>query len=219
MADEELPTRDRLLSAAERLFLSRSPERVSVRAINAEAGLNPGAVHYHFGSREGLVAALLERELLPLWAGRLEDLARHARDPRTGPSFEVADLVAAIVRPFEELTRTEKGRMLCHLLARSVLPDGRVPASSPWFGPAPFEIMLVRAMPHLTPREIAQRWLLAFTLLLEIYGRPLSSRPATAASPPDADTVIAFLTAGLTAPSAVRDEHGAGGHDALDKAL
>ncbi|MEO3783985.1 TetR/AcrR family transcriptional regulator [Actinocorallia sp. B10E7] len=195
MPGDEHSTRDRLLSAAERLFLSRAPEQVSVRAINAEAGLNPGAVHYHFGSREGLIAALLERELAPLWADRLEDLARH-----DGASFEVAELVAAIVRPFEELSRTEKGRMLCHLLARSALPDGRVPTSSPWFGPAPFELMLGRAMPHLTPRELGQRWRLAFTLLLEIYGRPLSSRPATEGAPPDTATVIAFLTAGLTAP-------------------
>lgn len=201
MAGDEPSTRDRLLAAAERLFLRKNPDQVSVRAINAEAGLNPGAVHYHFGSREALIAALLERELLPLWAERLEGLARHAAAPGGRP-FEAGELVAAIVQPFEELSRTEKGRMLCHLLARSVLPTGRIPVPSPWFSPAPFETMLGRAMPHLAPREIAQRWWLAFTLLLEIYGRALSPSPAAEAALPDTATIVAFLTAGLTAPPA-----------------
>ncbi|GGV45652.1 hypothetical protein GCM10010261_20120 [Streptomyces pilosus] len=58
MADESSSTRDRLLNAAEKLFLEHGVNQVSVRAINSEAGLNPGAVHYHFGSRDGLVAAL-----------------------------------------------------------------------------------------------------------------------------------------------------------------
>ena len=201
MAGDETSTRDRLLSAAERLFLLKNPDQVSVRAINAEAGLNPGAVHYHFGSRDGLVAALLERELLPLWAERLEGLAHSASAPRE-QRFEVGELVAAIVQPFEELARTEKGRMLCHLLARSVLPTGHIPAPSPWFSSAPFEVMLGRALPHLSPREISQRWWLVFTLLLEIYGRALSPSPAAEAALPDTATVVAFLTAGLTAAPA-----------------
>ncbi|GAA4139455.1 hypothetical protein GCM10022416_25760 [Actinomadura keratinilytica] len=191
-----------MLAAAERLFLAKGVDQVSVRAINAEAGLNPGAVHYHFGSREGLVLALLERELLPLWSDRLEEIARRSRAGGDGdPPFDVADLVAALVEPFEDLVRTEKGRMLCHLLARSVLPARRLPSSSPWFGPVPFEVMLGRAMPHLSVREIAERWRLVFVLLLEIYGRPLAASPTAAAARPETGTVIAFITAGLTAPS------------------
>ncbi|MBE1530679.1 TetR/AcrR family transcriptional regulator [Actinomadura algeriensis] len=205
MPPTEPSTRDRLLDAAERLFLAKDADQVSVRAINAEAGLNPGAVHYHFGSREGLVTALLERELLPLWAERLEDIARRsAASEDGGAAFAVADLVAAIVEPFEELTRTDKGRMLCHLLARSVLAASRLPAGSPWFGQAPFEVMLGRALPELTVREVADRWRLAFTLLLEIYGRAVAPVSAAAAPLPETATVIAFTTAGLTAPSADR---------------
>ncbi|OLT12470.1 TetR family transcriptional regulator [Actinomadura sp. CNU-125] len=201
----EPSTRDRLLDAAERLFLAKDADQVSVRAINAEAGLNPGAVHYHFGSREGLVTALLERELLPLWAERLEDIARRsAASEDGGAAFAVADLVAAIVEPFEELTRTAKGRMLCHLLARSVLAAARLPASSPWFGQAPFEVMLGRALPDLTVREVADRWRLAFTLLLEIYGRAVAPVPTSVAPLPETATVIAFTTAGLSAPPADR---------------
>ncbi|MEV5824723.1 TetR/AcrR family transcriptional regulator [Spirillospora sp. NPDC052242] len=209
MAPAPTSTRDRLLDAAERLFLAKDADQVSVRAINAEAGLNPGAVHYHFGSREGLVTALLERELLPLWAERLEGIAeRSAASEDGGAPFAVADLVTAIVEPFEELVRTDKGRMLCHLLARSVLAASRLPASSPWFGQAPFEVMLGRALPDLTVREIADRWRLAFTLLLEIYGRAVAPAPASVAPLPETRTVIAFVTAGLTAPPADRGRAG-----------
>lgn len=197
----EASTRDRLLGAAERLFLEKGPDRVSVRAINAAAGLNPGAVHYHFGSRDGLIAALLERELLPIWAGRLGAISERAEAPDGGVPFTVAELVAAIVEPFDELFRTPKGRMLCHLVARTVLPTWRPPHPSPWFGPAPFEVMLGRVRPDLPVREVAERWRLAFTLLLEIYGRPLAPDPAHAPAPPDTRTVITFVTAGLTAPA------------------
>ncbi|WP_344242730.1 TetR/AcrR family transcriptional regulator [Actinocorallia libanotica] len=198
MSAENSSTRDRLLAAAERLFLGKDPEQVSVRAINAEAGLNPGAVHYHFGSKEGLVAALLERELVPVWADSLAPVIHRSEHPEEGEPFSVADLVAAIVQPFEELIRTEKGRTLCHLLACTALPWWRMPVSSPWFSSAPFEVMLGRAMPGLPVREISERWRLTFTLLLEIYGyasAPSSSQPAVRS-----ETVTAFLTAGLTAP-------------------
>ncbi|MEW2357093.1 helix-turn-helix domain-containing protein [Spirillospora sp. NPDC029432] len=198
--DDSLTTRARLLAAAERLFMEKGADQVSVRAVNAAAGLNPGAVHYHFGSREGLVAALLEQELLPLWADRLESLAR--RSEAAGAALDVTELVTALVEPFEELARTAKGRMLCHLLARSELPARRPPHASAWFGPAPFEVMLARARPELPVREVAERWRLAFTLLLEIYGRPLAGSPEAAAALPETGTVIAFLAAGLAAPPA-----------------
>ncbi|MFB7473818.1 TetR/AcrR family transcriptional regulator [Kitasatospora sp. NPDC056184] len=193
------PTRDRLLAAAERLFLQRGVGQVSVRAINAEAGLNPGAVHYHFGSREGLVAALLGRELLPLWQDRLEAATLHPAT--TGPA-QVRTLVAAVAEPFDELVRTERGRMLCRLLAQTMLTADRPLSGSPWAGTAPFEVVLGRALPELTVHEITDRWRLAFTTLLEAYGRPLAADAASAVEPsfPELATVVAFLTAGLTAP-------------------
>ncbi|MFE7559177.1 TetR/AcrR family transcriptional regulator [Kitasatospora sp. NPDC057500] len=192
-------TRDRLLAAAERLFLQRGVGQVSVRAVNAEAGLNPGAVHYHFGSREGLVAALLERALLPLWQGGLESAV--LRPGSSGPA-QVRELVTAVVAPFEELVRTERGRMLCRLLAQTMLTSERPVNGPPWAGTAPFEVALGRALPELSVREITDRWRLSFTALLEVYGRPLAVHTATSPEPPfpESATVIEFLTAGLTAP-------------------
>ncbi|GAA2570729.1 MULTISPECIES: TetR/AcrR family transcriptional regulator [Streptomyces] len=195
-------TRERLLAAAKKLFLEKAPDQVSVRSVNAEAGLNAGAVHYHFGSREGLVSALLEQELGPLWLERMAPLTRGPVD-----ATSVRDLTASVVEPFAELVRTPDGRMLCHLLARSAMPTGRLPNVSTQFLPAPFEVMIGRALPELSVDEVTERCALAFGLILETYGRPLAVTP-TASSPfPHPATVIAFVTAGLTAPPALLPPH------------
>ncbi|MDG9725793.1 MULTISPECIES: TetR/AcrR family transcriptional regulator [unclassified Streptomyces] len=203
MADETSSTRDRLLDAAEKLFLDHGVNQVSVRAINSEAGLNPGAAHYHFGSRDGLVAALLERELQPRWGDRLEELAETAVSDDSGPpEIDMTALVRALVEPFDDMVRSARGRVLCSLLAQTCLDADPPRLNVPWFGSAPFEVMLGRALPHLTVHEVADRWRLAFTLLLQLYGRPQAvGRAAAEPSFPAAETVVAFLAAGLTAPS------------------
>ncbi len=53
--------RDALLDAAADLFAARGPAAVSVRDVAARAGVNHGLVHRHFGSKEALVAATLDR--------------------------------------------------------------------------------------------------------------------------------------------------------------
>ncbi|NEW30224.1 TetR/AcrR family transcriptional regulator, partial [Nocardia cyriacigeorgica] len=78
MSRVDTDTRERLLAAAERLLLESGYERVSIRAVCAAAEVNPAAVHYHFGSKQALVAALLQSRLGPLWEASLDDLAERA---------------------------------------------------------------------------------------------------------------------------------------------
>ena len=49
-----------LVDAATRLFAARNPSSVTVREITAEAGVNHGLVHHYFGSKQGLLLAVLE---------------------------------------------------------------------------------------------------------------------------------------------------------------
>lgn len=49
-------TRENILSVAERMFADYGISGVSLRGIISEAGVNTAAVHYHFGSKEKLVA-------------------------------------------------------------------------------------------------------------------------------------------------------------------
>lgn len=56
---DALPARDRLLQEAMRLFGERGQDAVTTREICAAAGVNPGAIHYHFGDKDGLYAEVL----------------------------------------------------------------------------------------------------------------------------------------------------------------
>jgi AcrR family transcriptional regulator len=53
--------RSSLLEAASTLFAERGPRNVSVRQIAETAGVNHGLVHYYFGSKDGLLTAVLDQ--------------------------------------------------------------------------------------------------------------------------------------------------------------
>ncbi|MEE2830570.1 MAG: helix-turn-helix domain-containing protein [Myxococcota bacterium] len=50
-----------LIEAGARLFAERGPNSVSVREVAREAGVNHGLVHRHFGSKDGLLQAVMTR--------------------------------------------------------------------------------------------------------------------------------------------------------------
>ena len=52
-------TRDRILDAAEELFVEMGYAATSLRAIAQLADVNLAATNYHFGSKEGLLAAIV----------------------------------------------------------------------------------------------------------------------------------------------------------------
>lgn len=107
-------TREKLMVAAERLFAVHGIEGASLREIQEEAGQsNASVIAYHFGSREGLVRALLGFRYEKINARRAELLASvHDQglhdDPRTA--------VRVIVTPL--LESIEAGEMFVPLLAR-----------------------------------------------------------------------------------------------------
>jgi AcrR family transcriptional regulator len=96
--------RERLLDCAERLFAERGLRGVSLRAINAEAGLSPAALHYHFGTQEALVEALLERRMAALMARRaaLLEALDEAPQPPT-----VRQVLETLIEPMAALLREE----------------------------------------------------------------------------------------------------------------
>jgi AcrR family transcriptional regulator len=90
-------TKAQLLDVAEQLFL-RSGLGVSVRDITDAAGQNGAAIHYHFGSRDALVGAVIARRASDLAARRRRAL-QALRDAPTPPTIRavVAALVGAYV--------------------------------------------------------------------------------------------------------------------------
>jgi AcrR family transcriptional regulator len=59
-------TRARLLLTGERLFATRGIDGASTREITREAGVHADAIHYHFGTKDALVAEILERGIARL---------------------------------------------------------------------------------------------------------------------------------------------------------
>ena len=98
-------TRERLLATAEELFATRGIDAVSVRDITEAAGANIAAVNYHFGSRRGLIDAIVERH-----ADALGTPARRAaRRARRGRSGRRPCLIRAMVLPTAELATSDPG--------------------------------------------------------------------------------------------------------------
>ena len=105
----ESATATALLDAAETEFANHGIDEASLRAIMRSAGANPAAVHYHFGSREALARAVLDRVLVPINERRLELLAElQARSGEEPPTL--AQLLEGIVRPDLEAARQLAGR-------------------------------------------------------------------------------------------------------------
>jgi AcrR family transcriptional regulator len=94
-------TRQRLISAAKRLFAARGFEAVTVRDVLTEAGEKNGAsISYYFGSREGLIFEITNELFSFLdgrWSAGLDELDRLGR-PAT-----VRELIAVAVRTSTEL--------------------------------------------------------------------------------------------------------------------
>ena len=88
---------------AEQLFL-RSGLGVSVRDITDAAGQNGAAIHYHFGSRDALVGAVIARRAHDLAARRRAAL-QTLRDAPTPPT--IRDVVAGLVGAYVGMVEAE----------------------------------------------------------------------------------------------------------------
>lgn len=100
-ASVELSPKQQLVLTAERLFAQRGLDGVALRQIGTEAGMaNKSAVQYHFGSKEGLVQAILLHRLEHLTQRRRLLAAR-------APSGELRAIVEAHQLPLIEMAEDE----------------------------------------------------------------------------------------------------------------
>ena len=113
---------DALRVTAERLFAAHGVDAVSLRRITREAGQrNSTAVGYHFGSRDGLLLAVLAHHLEHVWLRRQTLLDRYLADPPTDPGRRLSDLVDALVMPLcAELDCAAGGREFLMVAAEVV---------------------------------------------------------------------------------------------------
>lgn len=110
-------TRTLLLDTAEKLFAARGYDGTGVRQIAEEAGVNLGAIHYYWRTKEALCRDALERRLVPLLEQRSAGIDEVAA--RDGGLAEVLDashrpslLVGGIEDEAASSFRMFYGRML-----------------------------------------------------------------------------------------------------------
>ena len=100
-------TRERLLLTAEKLMGERGINGVSLREITREAGQrNASALHYHFGSRDGLIEAIFEKRMRLIDENRLRLIAEMEKDGRLK---DVRNIAEAVVRPISEFLWADDG--------------------------------------------------------------------------------------------------------------
>ena len=155
-------TKDRILDAAEELFALNGSSGASLRAITQRAKVNLAAVHYHFGSKDRLLEAVLARRLLPLNAERIRRLETYQKEAGR-KKVRLEYVIEAMVGPALRLSRDENkgGRIFMRLLGRLVLePDARIQNLLT----GQFETVLKKfmpsltvALPHLSPEDFFWR--------------------------------------------------------------
>jgi len=121
MPSDGSATRRKLVDEAARAFARDGVYSASLIDITRKARQrNRGALHYHFGSRSGVLCAVLERhaDFLARREGELLAIAQRR------PEDDVRSVVEAIVRPATELAESGwRGRCYCVILAELVEED------------------------------------------------------------------------------------------------
>lgn len=181
--------RELILQAAQKLIALHGVEGVSTRSINQAAGVSAGILHYHFGSLEGVVEALLERHMAPLMAERQGILQALEQQP----AIELRQVLEALVHPLARklIGEAETGVAYVRFLAR-IFSDHN-PAiealSGRYLGHGPNLVfrLICRALPHLPREVLKQRTIpMAHALLHTLadpgfFALPINGTPAETA--------------------------------------
>ena len=115
-----LDTRDRILDAAEGLFVEHGFDGTSMRMITSAANANLAAVNYHFGSKDALVQAVFRRRLTALNQERLAELDRLEGEAGGTPLRPSGIVEAFFGTALRMAADTEHGgRSFMRLLART----------------------------------------------------------------------------------------------------
>lgn len=114
-------TRERILDAAERLFMAHGYEGTSMRQITSEASVNLAAVNYHFGSKEALMQEVFRRRLDWLNEERMRVLNAFEREA-AGKPLKPSQIVDGFFGTLLRMADDEKrgGMTFLRLLGRTL---------------------------------------------------------------------------------------------------
>ena len=162
-------TRERLLATAEELFATRGIDAVSVRDITEAADANTASINYHFGTKRGLIEAIVERRAEALGRRRAELL-----DELEGTEpVDLRSVTRAMVLPTAELVHDDpSGRYYVSFLSAlgdhpELMPvlDAFEPSTDRYLG------ALARATPQLSEPVRVLRFAVAKDVANRVLGQ------------------------------------------------
>ncbi|MEO3750751.1 TetR family transcriptional regulator [Streptomyces sp. B6B3] len=202
-------TKTRILDAAEELFGEHGYAATSLRHVTHAAGVNVAAVNYHFGSKEGLLRAVVRRAMASVNADRarlLDDLEAAAAPPAAD------ELIRAFVAAGADIVRRhgDRGPHVARLLGRVICEPGpgirRIFATEVAPVEGRYLDALTVALPEFPPSEVAFRYR-AMIGLLALYqaGTLADLHPGEETTVAhdrreDPEALVAMLTAAFHAP-------------------
>lgn len=203
-------TKDRILDAAESLFIANGFQATSLRRITAMAGVNLAAVNYHFQSKEQLILAVMVRKLEPVNRRRLELLDRFEAEAGGHPPT-LEKILVAFLQPIvdEQAAGVDLGSFPV-LMGRLYTEPGGL--FQKLFGIAfaaiakRFKDAMARALPEADALDILWGMHLTVGAMAHYLARPpvlalLAGRDAAPAHKPteSLDRLVAYMAGGLRA--------------------
>lgn len=163
-------TRDRILNAAEELFVEHGFAATSLRAIASRAGVNLAATNYHFGSKEGLLAEVIHRHIQPVNEERIRRLNRLEE---SGRSLTLREILESMFLPLAETLPNERlpavmGRMFSEpeSLTRPIMAEEFAEVSRR------FQTAIARVLQDLGEEELNWRFHLMIGSMIHLLKFP-----------------------------------------------
>jgi AcrR family transcriptional regulator len=194
-------TKEKILNTAERLIGAQGYAATSLRHVIAEAGVNLASVHYHFGSKEDLLDAVVARKVTPVNEARLARLDRVEAEAGSGPPEVEKVLESFLIPTAEAASRSpEFVRLMGRMHAEGMMPrivERHFQATGRRFVSA-----LRRALPGLPQEELLWRvHFMVGAMAHAMCGAPIF--PQATGDPADMETrmqrLVTFLGAGFRA--------------------
>lgn len=110
-------TKNRILTAAERLFAENGYDKVTLRGIAREADAHLALIKYHFGTKEDLYRAIWTSRYAEPYGGRFD----HLDDiDYSRPREEIVRDLADTLLSFMQVLSQSDARVFAHLMAREI---------------------------------------------------------------------------------------------------
>ncbi|MGD1897800.1 MAG: TetR/AcrR family transcriptional regulator [Phormidesmis sp.] len=170
MSSSSIDTQTQILDTAERLFSEQGFGATSLRSIIREADVNIGAINYHFGSKDALISAAIDRMAQPIVKASIERVKQCEAE---GLPMTVETILRAFFGPALEIICLEeenRGLVRARFMGQCrTEPAIEIVAAKAFEESTQFFIKaLQRALPDQSESEIQWKLDLAVSMLIRI---------------------------------------------------